>query len=151
MNDGVVPVQPGRQWKCHQSIQQCVSDRHGAARERGRDWDDFVCEVSSSTSESSLPVNAPFIVAECGASVRGQEGTLLSPNFPSDYDNNHECIYRIETEAGKGIRLRAQSFRLLEGDTLKVRGSSGRASVSWSEHGVCLPTGAARKVPSRVL
>ncbi|XP_034859738.1 CUB and sushi domain-containing protein 1 [Mirounga leonina] len=58
--------------------------------------------------------------AECGASVKGNEGTLLSPNFPSNYDNNHECIYKIETEAGKGIHLGARSFQLLEGDVLKV-------------------------------
>ncbi|KAI4529740.1 hypothetical protein MG293_020418, partial [Ovis ammon polii] len=62
----------------------------------------------------------PRCVAECGASVKGNEGTLLSPNFPSNYDNNHECIYQIETEAGKGIHLRAQSFQLFEGDILKV-------------------------------
>ncbi|MEJ1274210.1 hypothetical protein NN561_005090 [Cricetulus griseus] len=62
----------------------------------------------------------PRCVAECGASVKGNEGTLLSPNFPSNYDNNHECIYKIETEAGKGIHLRARAFRLFEGDTLKV-------------------------------
>uniref|UniRef100_A0A5G2R948 CUB and Sushi multiple domains 1 n=1 Tax=Sus scrofa TaxID=9823 RepID=A0A5G2R948_PIG len=62
----------------------------------------------------------PRCVAECGASVKGNEGTLLSPNFPSNYDNNHECIYRIETEAGKGIHLRARSFQLFEGDVLKV-------------------------------
>nr|XP_008977252.3 CUB and sushi domain-containing protein 1 isoform X1 [Callithrix jacchus] len=62
----------------------------------------------------------PRCVAECGASVKGNEGTLLSPNFPSNYDNNHECIYEIETEAGKGIHLRARSFQLFEGDTLKV-------------------------------
>nr|XP_055205502.1 CUB and sushi domain-containing protein 1 isoform X1 [Gorilla gorilla gorilla] len=62
----------------------------------------------------------PRCVAECGASVKGNEGTLLSPNFPSNYDNNHECIYKIETEAGKGIHLRARSFQLSEGDTVKV-------------------------------
>ncbi|XP_040823013.1 CUB and sushi domain-containing protein 1 [Ochotona curzoniae] len=62
----------------------------------------------------------PRCVAECGASVKGNEGTLLSPNFPSNYDNNHECIYKIETEAGKGIHLRARSFQLFEGDILKV-------------------------------
>lgn len=60
--------------------------------------------------------------------MKGNEGTLLSPNFPSNYDNNHECIYKIETEAGKGIRLRARSFQLLEGDTLKV--SLHRGAVS---------------------
>lgn len=72
-----------------------------------------------------LIFNVPFILAECGASVKGNEGTLLSPNFPSHYDNNHECIYKIETEAGKGIHLRARTFQLFEGDTLKVNFSVG--------------------------
>jgi len=62
-----------------------------------------------------------FSLAECGATVSGNEGTLLSPNFPSNYDNNHECIYKIETEAGKGIHLRARSFQLHEGDIIKVK------------------------------
>ncbi|XP_073531495.1 CUB and sushi domain-containing protein 1 isoform X2 [Phyllobates terribilis] len=62
----------------------------------------------------------PRCVAECGATVTGNEGTLLSPNFPANYDNNHECIYRIETQPGKGIHLRARSFQLLEGDILRV-------------------------------
>lgn len=47
---------------------------------------------------------------------------MLSPHFPSNYDNNHECIYKVETETGKGIRLQAHSFQLIEGDTLKVSG-----------------------------
>ncbi|XP_069583000.1 CUB and sushi domain-containing protein 1 [Ranitomeya imitator] len=62
----------------------------------------------------------PRCVAECGATVTGNEGTLLSPNYPANYDNNHECIYRIETQPGKGIQLRARSFQLLEGDILRV-------------------------------
>ncbi|XP_074185389.1 CUB and sushi domain-containing protein 1 isoform X1 [Rhinolophus sinicus] len=79
----------------------------------------------------------PRCVAECGASVKGSEGTLLSPNFPSNYDNNHECIYKIETEAGKGIRLRAQSFQLFEGDTLKVydgKDTSSRPLGTFTKH-----------------
>lgn len=78
-------------------------------------------KISNSTYEFSFFFNVLSILAECGASVKGNEGTLLSPNFPSNYDNNHECIYKIETEAGKGIHLRARSFQLLEGDILKVR------------------------------
>ncbi|KAG7230246.1 hypothetical protein INR49_012379, partial [Caranx melampygus] len=58
---------------------------------------------------------------ECGASSLGPEGVLLSPNFPSNYDNNHECIYRITTEKGKGIRLKAESFLLQDGDYLKAQ------------------------------
>ncbi|KAI1241194.1 hypothetical protein IHE44_0009660 [Lamprotornis superbus] len=68
--------------------------------------------------------------AECGATVSGNEGTLLSPNFPSNYDNNHECIYKIETEAGKGIHLRARSFQLHEGDIVKVYDGKDSSSRS---------------------
>jgi hypothetical protein len=75
-------------------------------------------------------LNVLFILAECGASVKGNEGTLLSPNFPSNYENNHECIYKIETEAGKGIHLQARSFQLFEGDTLKVQLSLSQVTPS---------------------
>ncbi|XP_060061806.1 CUB and sushi domain-containing protein 2 isoform X4 [Erinaceus europaeus] len=62
----------------------------------------------------------PRCVAECGNSVTGNQGTLLSPNFPVNYNNNHECIYSIQTQPGKGIQLKARSFELSEGDVLKV-------------------------------
>uniref|UniRef100_A0A8D0BPV5 CUB and Sushi multiple domains 1 n=1 Tax=Salvator merianae TaxID=96440 RepID=A0A8D0BPV5_SALMN len=79
----------------------------------------------------------PRCVAECGARVSGNEGTLLSPNFPSNYDNNHECIYKIETEPGKGIHLRARTFQLREGDTVKVydgKDSSSRLLGSFTKN-----------------
>ncbi|XP_072912857.1 CUB and sushi domain-containing protein 1-like [Hemitrygon akajei] len=62
----------------------------------------------------------PRCVAECGASVTATEGTLLSPNYPVNYENNHECIYRIETQPGKGISLHARTFNLQEGDVVEV-------------------------------
>ncbi|GCB65123.1 hypothetical protein scyTo_0013419 [Scyliorhinus torazame] len=58
--------------------------------------------------------------AECGASVTGNEGILLSPNYPANYSNNHECIYSIQTQPGKGIQLKSRTFRLQEGDILKI-------------------------------
>uniref|UniRef100_A0A2K6LAX6 CUB and Sushi multiple domains 2 n=1 Tax=Rhinopithecus bieti TaxID=61621 RepID=A0A2K6LAX6_RHIBE len=58
--------------------------------------------------------------AECGNSVTGTQGTLLSPNFPVNYNNNHECIYSIQTQPGTGIQLKARAFELSEGDVLKV-------------------------------
>ncbi|KAI4903386.1 hypothetical protein NFI96_004248, partial [Prochilodus magdalenae] len=57
---------------------------------------------------------------ECGASSLGSEGVLLSPNYPANYDNNHECIYRVQTDNGKGIQLTASTFQLREGDYLLV-------------------------------
>lgn len=77
--------------------------------------------ASAYTSHSMSHPLSLSVVAECGARVTGNEGTLLSPNFPSNYDNHHECIYSIETEAGQGIRLWARTFELQAGDTLRVR------------------------------
>lgn len=88
----------------------------------------------------SVPV--PFYslaVAECGASSLGPEGVLLSPNFPSNYDNNHECIYRITTEKGKGIRLKAESFSLQDGDFLKVSGYTDTYTQSYTQIQQALP------------
>uniref|UniRef100_A0A8C9Y1H6 CUB and Sushi multiple domains 2 n=1 Tax=Sander lucioperca TaxID=283035 RepID=A0A8C9Y1H6_SANLU len=72
----------------------------------------------------------PRCVAECGSSVTGMQGVLLSPNYPGYYGNKHECIYSIQTQPGKGIQLRARDFRLEEGDILKVfDGSSNKARL----------------------
>ncbi|MEE6484219.1 hypothetical protein FKM82_013795 [Ascaphus truei] len=62
----------------------------------------------------------PRCVAECGASVTGTQGVLLSPNYPVNYSNHHECIYSIQSQPGKGIQLRARTFQLHPGDVLKV-------------------------------
>ncbi|XP_026879255.2 CUB and sushi domain-containing protein 1 [Electrophorus electricus] len=62
----------------------------------------------------------PRCVAECGAISMGSEGVLLSPNFPANYDNNHECIYHVQTDNGRGIQLVASTFQLREGDFLLV-------------------------------
>nr|XP_048681763.1 CUB and sushi domain-containing protein 2 isoform X3 [Caretta caretta] len=62
----------------------------------------------------------PRCVAECGSSVTGTQGVLLSPNYPINYNDNHECIYSIQTQPGKGIQLKARTFELESGDLLKV-------------------------------
>uniref|UniRef100_A0ABI7Z9P7 CUB and Sushi multiple domains 2 n=1 Tax=Felis catus TaxID=9685 RepID=A0ABI7Z9P7_FELCA len=70
----------------------------------------------------------PRCVAECGNSVTGTQGTLLSPNFPVNYNNNHECIYSIQTQPGKGIQLKARTFELSEGDVLKVYDGNNKSA-----------------------
>ncbi|KAJ8267678.1 hypothetical protein COCON_G00128500 [Conger conger] len=62
----------------------------------------------------------PRCVAECGSSVTNNEGILLSPNYPMNYENNHECIYSIQVQAGKGINISARTFHLAQGDILKI-------------------------------
>lgn len=72
-------------------------------------------------------------LAECGSSVTGMQGVLLSPNYPGYYENNHECIYSIQTQPGKGIQLRARDFRLEDDDKLKVSdGKEFPSTGAWS-------------------
>uniref|UniRef100_A0A803YKR6 CUB and Sushi multiple domains 3 n=1 Tax=Meleagris gallopavo TaxID=9103 RepID=A0A803YKR6_MELGA len=52
----------------------------------------------------------PICLAECGASTTNNEGILLSPNYPLNYENNHECIYSIQVQAGKGINISFLAF-----------------------------------------
>ncbi|XP_028834623.1 CUB and sushi domain-containing protein 3-like isoform X3 [Denticeps clupeoides] len=62
----------------------------------------------------------PRCVAECGSTISTNAGLLLSPNFPRNYDNNHECIYNVQVQAGRGINISAGTFHLAQGDILKV-------------------------------
>ncbi|XP_039973361.1 CUB and sushi domain-containing protein 3-like isoform X5 [Xiphias gladius] len=62
----------------------------------------------------------PRCVAECGTTVSNNEGVLLSPNYPVNYDNSHECVYSIQVQTGKGINITASTFQLAQGDILKV-------------------------------
>uniref|UniRef100_A0AAR2IVV0 CUB and Sushi multiple domains 3a n=1 Tax=Pygocentrus nattereri TaxID=42514 RepID=A0AAR2IVV0_PYGNA len=62
----------------------------------------------------------PRCVAECGSTVSQNAGVLLSPNYPLNYENNHECIYNIQVQTGKGINISASTFHLAQGDVLKV-------------------------------
>ncbi|XP_040824205.1 cubilin [Ochotona curzoniae] len=57
-----------------------------------------------------------------------ESGTLTSPNFPNNYPNNLNCIYRITVETGKQISLHFTNFSLEEsyfgacvGDFVEIR------------------------------
>uniref|UniRef100_G3NSP0 CUB and Sushi multiple domains 3a n=1 Tax=Gasterosteus aculeatus aculeatus TaxID=481459 RepID=G3NSP0_GASAC len=62
----------------------------------------------------------PRCVAECGSTVSNNEGVILSPNYPKNYDNSHECVYTIQVQTGKGINISASTFQLAQSDILKV-------------------------------
>lgn len=84
------------------------------------------------------PCSLSSSLAECGSSVTGMQGVLLSPNYPGYYGNNHECIYSIQTQPGKGIQLRARDFRLEEDDMLRVRRRGGGGGGGVFSPCVCL-------------
>uniref|UniRef100_A0A669CUG9 CUB and Sushi multiple domains 3 n=1 Tax=Oreochromis niloticus TaxID=8128 RepID=A0A669CUG9_ORENI len=72
----------------------------------------------------------PRCVAECGSTVSNNEGVLLSPNYPMNYDNSHECVYSIQVQTGKGINITASTFELAQGDVLKLYdGKDGAAPL----------------------
>lgn len=96
------------------------------------------CLLSPSLSLHLSPPALSFSLAECGSSVTGMQGVLLSPNYPGYYSNNHECIYSIQTQPGKGIQLRARDFRLEEDDLLRVRWGGG-GDGGGSDLPVCVP------------
>ncbi|CAL8260982.1 unnamed protein product, partial [Boreogadus saida] len=62
----------------------------------------------------------PRCVAECGSTVTDSEGALLSPNYPMNYSDSHECVYSIHVQTGKGINVTAAAFQLAQGDIIKV-------------------------------
>uniref|UniRef100_A0A8D3D5H9 CUB and Sushi multiple domains 3a n=1 Tax=Scophthalmus maximus TaxID=52904 RepID=A0A8D3D5H9_SCOMX len=72
----------------------------------------------------------PRCVAECGSTVSNNEGILLSPNYPMNYDNSHECVYSVQVQTGKGINITASTFQLAQGDIIKVYdGKDGAAPL----------------------
>jgi hypothetical protein len=37
-----------------------------------------------------------FLLSDCGGTLRGENGTILSPNYPNEYNSNAECHWLIE-------------------------------------------------------
>lgn len=114
---------------------------HDSMNEYTESFKHIAIDVSSALSNTTIVSPAlsfclchslrslSFSLAECGSSVTGMQGVLLSPNYPGYYGNYHECIYSIQTQPGKGIQLWARDFRLDEDDMLKVRGVGGNRSL----------------------
>uniref|UniRef100_A0A8D0GFF0 Cubilin n=1 Tax=Sphenodon punctatus TaxID=8508 RepID=A0A8D0GFF0_SPHPU len=55
--------------------------------------------------------SASFI-SRCGANFTGPEGRIISPNYPSQYDNNLNCNYIIDVGPQSFVMLRFESFNL---------------------------------------
>lgn len=80
----------------------------------------FAMKVKVFFSDYLLCLHVGFLAAECGSTVSNNEGVLLSPNYPMNYNNSHECVYSIQVQTGKGINITASTFQLAQGDILKV-------------------------------
>ena len=42
-----------------------------------------------------------FYFPGCGGDFTGPSGTISSPHYPADYDNDLHCVYTITVGAGK--------------------------------------------------
>uniref|UniRef100_A0A8B9R3A7 CUB and Sushi multiple domains 1 n=1 Tax=Astyanax mexicanus TaxID=7994 RepID=A0A8B9R3A7_ASTMX len=85
----------------------------------------LTCIVSPG-SGASWDFPAPFCRAEgaCGGTLRGTTGTISSPHFPSEYENNADCTWSILAEPGDTIALVFTDFQLEDRyDFLEISGT----------------------------
>merc|ERR1712203_1103480 len=52
----------------------------------------------------------------------GQEVTIESPNFPENYPNKAKCNWKIKVPANEEMHIWCETFDLLKGDFLRVKG-----------------------------
>lgn len=59
------------------------------------------------TSESSYFFSClgHFFSVPCGGILTKRKGTILSPGYPEPYDNNLNCVWKINVPEGAGIQV----------------------------------------------
>ncbi|KAK3730048.1 hypothetical protein QZH41_009566, partial [Actinostola sp. cb2023] len=79
------------------------SDKHDNLKEA----DESMCEgLTKPTDQEYCNVHNPCPgEGGCGGNLTTDAGSLTSPNFPSDYPNNKECIHAINVSPGKVIKV----------------------------------------------
>ncbi len=53
-----------------------------------------------------------FVYADCSAVFRSPTGEFSSPNYPDNYPNNRECVFKIIVEVNMQIMLNVTDFEL---------------------------------------
>ncbi|KAG7265578.1 hypothetical protein CRUP_019246 [Coryphaenoides rupestris] len=60
----------------------------------------------------------------CGGTLRGTAGSIGSPNYPEEYENNLDCMWSILAEPGDTIALVFSDFLLEDRyDFLEISGT----------------------------
>lgn len=60
----------------------------------------------------------------CGGTLRGTAGSITSPGYPAEYDNNLDCTWSILSEPGDTIALVFNDFLLEDKyDFLEISGT----------------------------
>merc|ERR1719458_1504069 len=63
----------------------------------------------------------------------GQEVTLESPNFPENYPNKAKCNWKIKVPANEEVHIWCETFDLLKGDFLRVKGVTAKLYGTYDE------------------
>ena len=53
-----------------------------------------------------------FLTAVCGGRINGDRGTIMSPNYPSNYEANADCEWVITAPVGHYITFTFTAFQL---------------------------------------
>lgn len=53
-----------------------------------------------------------YVVYRCGGHFTGNNGTIISSNYPESYDSSSQCIYTVENDNGGKIQLDWIDFNL---------------------------------------
>ena len=51
-----------------------------------------------------------FFSAPCVNELIGNRGTLASPNYPADYDNDFDCTWTLHVRRGSVIVIKVSEF-----------------------------------------
>lgn len=52
------------------------------------------------------------LTATCGGRISGQKGTIISPNYPSNYSSNGDCKWYINGPVGHYLTILFNTFSL---------------------------------------
>lgn len=67
---------------------------------------------------------SPPAEGACGGTLRGTAGSITSPGYPAEYDNNLDCTWSILSEPGDTIALVFNDFLLEDKyDFLEISGT----------------------------
>merc|ERR1711970_1412512 len=63
----------------------------------------------------------------------GQEVTIETPNYPENYPNKAKCNWKIKVPAGEEVHIWCETFDLLKGDFLRVKGVTEKLYGSFAD------------------
>ncbi|XP_071477907.1 blastula protease 10-like [Diadema antillarum] len=110
--------------------------------------------TQSPTTTKTTTSTPTVFVGTCGGDFTGNSGTMASPNYPDNYDNDLECVYTIEVDPGRRVELSfddmlIENQRKCKWDSLEVNLGEG-VKVPMKLCGPNYPTGSLVSVNNKM-